>query len=180
MDEPLVRLARAVPQVESWIRKLHATHESRAQPVSCLGFTRLAEAWPRWLLEEARTVSIGRVPYPPVSDLGLPELEPMAQGRWSGTTFGHMYFVDENDTSEATHFHELCHVVQWRALGTRDFLITYALGLLGYGYRRSPLETIAYDLQADFEAGFTRPRLVDVITAHARQACASSLAAFEP
>ena len=126
------------------------------------------------------SVSVERVPYPPVSALGLPELEPIAQGLWSGITFGHMYFVDENDTSEATHFHELCHVVQWKVLGVRDFLLTYALGLLSQGYRQSPLEAIAYDLQAEFEAGFTRPGLVDAIATHARQAAAQSLAAFEP
>lgn len=153
--------------MEAWIRELHATYAPRAQPVSCLGFGRLLEPWPRALLDEARAVAVERVPYPPVSALGLPELEEMAQARWSGITFGHMYFVDENDTTEATHFHELCHVVQWKALGVRDFLMTYALGLLAHGYRRSPLEAIAYDLQRDFEAGITRPGLVDAITEHA-------------
>jgi hypothetical protein len=177
--EPVVRLTQALPRMESWIRGLHATHAPRAQPVSCLGFARLGEVWPRELLEEARAVAVERVPYPPVSDFGLPELEPMAQARWSGITFGHMYFVDENDPSEATHFHELCHVVQWQALGVRDFLMTYAIGLLTHGYRQSPLEVIAYRLQADFEAGLTKQGLVDVITQHARQACADSLGALD-
>ena len=110
------------------------------------------------------------MPYPPVSDFGLPELEPMAQARWSGITFGHMYFVDESDTTESTHFHELCHVVQWKALGVRDFLMTYALGLFAHGYRQSPLEAIAYRLQSEFETGVTRTGLVDVISAHAQAA----------
>ena len=154
--------------MESWIRDLHAAHAPRAQPVSYLGFARLAEVWPRELLEEARAVSVERVPYPPVSELGLPELAPMAQARWSGITFGHMYFVDQDDTTEATHFHELCHVVQWRALGVRDFLMTYVLGLLERGYRESPLEAIAYRLQAEFEAGLPRRDLVNVVAAHAR------------
>jgi|SRR5687768_7295771 hypothetical protein len=160
--------------MESWIRDLHAAHASRAQPVSCLGFARLAEVWPRELLEEARAVSVERVPYPPVAELGLPELEPMAQARWSGITFGHMYFVDEEDTTEATHFHELCHVVQWKTLGVRDFLVTYALGLLEHGYRQSPLEAVAYRLQRAFEAGLPQRDLVDVVAAHARAAHASA------
>jgi hypothetical protein len=166
-SEPFIRLTEALPRMEAWIRGLHAAHASRAQPVSCLGFGRLAEVWPHELLEEARAVSVERVPYPPVSDFGLPELEPMAQERWSGITFGHMYFVDQDDTTEATHFHELCHVVQWRALGVRDFLMTYALGLLEHGYRESPLEAIAYRLQGAFEAGLTQRDLVDVVAAHA-------------
>ena len=115
------------------------------------------------------------MPYPPVSDLGLPELEPMARARWSGITFGHMYFVDQDDTSEATHFHELCHVVQWQALGVPDFLMTYAVGLLAHGYRQSPLEAIAYRLQAEFESGLPRPDLVDVLTGHARSTRVSVL-----
>ena len=168
MTALIVRLTKALPLMESWIRDLHATHASRAQPVSCLGFQRLAEVWPRALLEEARAVPVARVPYPPVSDLGLPELEEMAQARWSGITFGHMYFVDESDTTEATHFHELFHVVQWKALGVRDFLMTYALGVLTHGYRQSPLEAIAFRLQAEFEAGVTRPGLVETIATHAR------------
>jgi hypothetical protein len=167
VSEPLVRLTQALPRMEAWIRELHATHAPQAQPVSCLGFERLLEVWPRALLDEACAVAVERVPYPPVSELGLPELEEMAQARWSGITFGHMYFVDEGDTTEATHFHELCHVVQWKALGLRDFLMTYALGLMAHGYRQSPLERIAYDLQRDFEAGITRPGLVDAITGHA-------------
>lgn len=169
------RLAQALPRMEAWIHDLHAAHASRAQPVSCLGFARLAEAWPRALLGEAQAVSVERVPYPPVSELGLPELGPMAQARWSGVTFGHMYFVDQDDTTETTHFHELCHVVQWRALGVRDFLMTYALGLLERGYRQSPLEAIAYRLQEEFERGLPRHGLVDVVAAHARAVRASAL-----
>jgi hypothetical protein len=166
-SEPLVRLTQALPLMESWIRDLHATHASRAQPVSCLGFQRLGEVWPRALLDEACAVAVERVPYPPVSDFGLPELEKMAQTRWSGITFGHMYFVDQSDTTEATHFHELCHVVQWKVLGVRDFLMTYASGLLAHGYRQSPLEAIAYRLQSEFESGVMRKGLVDVISEHA-------------
>jgi hypothetical protein len=169
------RLTRALPLMECWIRDLHAAHGSRAQPVSCLGFARLADVWPRALLDEALAVSVERVPYPPVSALGLPELEPMAQARWSGITFGDMYFVDEDDTTEATHFHELCHVVQWKTLGAREFLLTYALGLFEHGYRQSPLEAIAYRLQRAFEAGLPQPDLVDVVAAHARSAHASAL-----
>lgn len=162
------RLRRALPAMERWIVALHAAHETRAQPASCLGFARLAEVWPRALLDEAHAVAVERVPYPPVAELGLPELAPMAAERWTGITFGDMYFVDESDTTEATHFHELCHVVQWRTLGVRDFLLTYALGLFAYGYRESPLEAIAYRLQRDFERGVTRPDLAEAIADHAR------------
>ena len=74
-----------------------------------------------------------------------------SSSRWRSTLVRHHVrshvLRRENDTTEATHFHELCHVVQWKALGVRDFLMTYALGLLAHGYRESPLEAIAYRLQ---------------------------------
>jgi hypothetical protein len=54
---------------------------------------------------------------------------------------------------ESLHFHELVHVVQWRILGPERFLWAYADGLERFGYRNSPLEVVAYDLQERFDAG---------------------------
>jgi hypothetical protein len=175
-DDTLRRLELAIPRVESWIRELHATHGGEAQRVSSLGYAALARAWPAELLEEARVVAVDKNPFPPVSEYGIPEFEPMARGSWAGITFGHMYFVDKAEADEATHFHELCHVVQWKVLGVRNFLLTYALGILSKGYARSPFEAIAYELQEEFEAGRPRSGLVDVITAHARDAHAAAAA----
>ena len=47
--------------------------------------------------------------------------------------------------------HELVHVLQWRRLGPEKFLALYADGLERFGYRNSPLEAMAYDLQDRFE-----------------------------
>jgi len=170
MDDIVIRLRLAIPHVESWMRVLHASHAGQAQPADSLGFAGLVKAWPADLLREARAVAVDRTPFPPVSAYGLPEFEAMAQGSWAGITFGHMYFTDKAEANEATHFHELCHVVQWKVLGVSDFLLAYALGILSNGYAESPFEVIAYELQEEFETGRTRSALIDVIAAHARDA----------
>ena len=58
------------------------------------------------------------------------------------------FFVTQGElANEALHFHELIHVVQWRLLGPERFIALYAEGLERFGYRSSPLEVIAYDLE---------------------------------
>jgi hypothetical protein len=169
-DDIVARVERAIPRIEVWMRELHASQAAQARPASTLGYAGLAAAWPKGVLRNALTVSVPRIPFPPISEYGLPEFEAMAKASWAGITFGHMYFTDEQEADEATHFHELCHVVQWKVLGVHRFLLTYAFGVLSNGYTRSPFEAIAYELQEEFTAGRVRPGLVDVLTAHAREA----------
>ena len=70
-----------------------------------------------------------------------------------GITYLNTYFVRANQAGdESLHFHELVHVIQWRILGPEKFLAAYADGLERFGYRGSPLEVMAYDLQARFDA----------------------------
>jgi hypothetical protein len=47
------------------------------------------------------------------------------------------------------------------------FLETYALGILRDGYRASPLEDLAYDLQSRFDRREPIAGLMDVIRQHA-------------
>jgi hypothetical protein len=88
----------------------------------------------------------------------------------AGITFRDTFFVDAIHGSEGVHFHELVHVVQWNALGAPDFLLTYGVGLAQFGYEASPLEAIAYNLQASFERGAAIPGIRSVIESHAFQA----------
>ena len=170
MRDLLSRLQRALPAVETWISELHARHTARSVPASSTGFTRLGQYFPASLLQRARAVTVDVMPFPPVRDLGLPEFEAMATMPMAGITFGNMYFLHGERAEEATHFHELVHVVQWSALGVRRFLLTYAVGIAQHGYETSPLEFSAYELQARFERGEAIPGLVEFITWHAEQA----------
>ena len=157
------RLHAALPQVREWIDQFLNAHADRARAVSTLGFTQLPVCFPRELLERAEVVSVEHVPFPPVDQFGLPELAPMQQMPLDGITFKDTFFLRQGRTSEALHFHELVHVVQWSRLGIDNFLLAYGLGLFSFGYAHSPLEQMAYTLQRSFELGKFPQRLVHVI-----------------
>jgi hypothetical protein len=108
------------------------------------------------------------IPFPPVHLLGLPEFAALANMPMAGVTFDHMYFVHEGHDSMGLHFHELIHVLQWQTLGVKRFLLAYALGILEFGYQESPLEAIAYQLQAEYERGAAMPPLFTAVSNHAK------------
>jgi len=153
----------ALPQVREWMDQFLDAHADRARPVSALGFARLSACFPRELLDRAKIVSVERVPFPPVEKFGLPEFAPMQQMAFDGITFKDTFFLQKGRASEALHFHELIHVVQWSRLGVDNFLLAYALGLFSVGYDQSPLEQMAYALQRNFELGTLPQDLVHVI-----------------
>jgi hypothetical protein len=157
------RLHIALPQVREWIDQFLDAHADRARPVSALGFARLSACFPSELLERAKIVSVDRVPFPPVEKFGLPEFAPMQQRAFNGITFKDTFFLQQGRASEALHFHELIHVVQWSRLGVDNFLLAYAHGLFSVGYDQSPLEQMAYTLQRGFELGNLPQELVHVI-----------------
>jgi hypothetical protein len=164
------RLVEALPLVESWVERLLVAHAADAVPVGSLPFRRLGSYVSPQLLARARTASIGLVPFPPVSEYGLPELARIKSGGFAAITFDNVYFVGENPAPESLHLHELVHVTQWATLGRRDFLLTYGVGLVLLGYERSPLEAVAYHIEAEFEAGREVSHLEEDVAGHARMA----------
>ena len=167
MTDLLVRLKRALPSVRKWIDDLHAQHSDQASAAASLALPRLASCFPEVVLRSARAVTVGHIPFPPVSAYGLPEFEGMASMEMAGITFRNLYFVSQSYSVESVHFHELVHVVQWNTLGADEFLLTYGLGVAQHGYMESPLEAIAYELQSRFENGSVRPAIVDDVALHA-------------
>jgi hypothetical protein len=157
------RFYAALPQVRAWIDQLLAAHAANARKVSTLGFNRLASYYPSDLLERARVVSVERTPFPPVSQFGLPEFAQLQSRQFEGITFKNTFFVVKGREFESLHFHELVHVVQWSRLGVDNFLLSYGLGLLQFGYEQSPLEQMAYSLQQLFERGSVPNDLVRII-----------------
>jgi hypothetical protein len=178
MQDLLRRLLDALPLVVRWMDALYAEHLRESVAASELGLRRLFDHFPAGVLEHARVVTVTAIPFPPVSEYGLPEFEPMATTPMAGITFGKMYFVRSN-ASEGVHFHELVHVVQWKALGISDFLLTYAVGLINHGYARSPLEAIAFELQERFERMVLRGFVDDDAAAHAAAAREAAAAVFK-
>jgi hypothetical protein len=165
MNQNLIqRLQAALPLACEWIDDYLGRHEAISRSVISLGMKRLTASYPEQLLRGARVVMVERVEFPPVDRFGLPELAALQQQNFGGITFKNTYFVRNAEaTVESLHFHEMVHVVQWARLGVERFLLAYGIGLAQFGYERSPLEQMAYDLQFEFEKGTSRPQLVRYI-----------------
>ena len=157
------RFHAALPRVRGSIDQFLDAHADRARAVSTLGFTRLPICFPQELLARTKVVSVDRVPFPPVDEFGLPEFAPLQQIPFDGIKFKDTFFLQQGRESEAMHFHELVHVVQWSRLGVDNFLLAYGLGLASFGFAQSPLEQMAYTLQRAFELGTVPQSLVHVI-----------------
>jgi hypothetical protein len=146
------KLLLKLPEITGWIDAALAAHADQSRPVASFGFKRLPGYYSPQLLAQAKVVVVENVPVPPLAALGLPELAAFEQGDYAGITFKHTYFVKAAEANRETlHFHELVHVVQWAHLGVEKFLTAYATGLAMQGYRNSPLEVMAYDLQDYFD-----------------------------
>ncbi len=140
------------PLIIEWIRNTLAQHASAARSVATLGFRRLPHYYRQNTLTAAKAVVVLKLPVPPLSAMGLDRFSSFEKMDAGGITYLDTYFVRADQGHiESLHFHELVHIIQWRLLGPEMFLALYADGLERFGYRESPLEKMAYDLQARFE-----------------------------
>lgn len=174
----LRRLSQAVGRCGEWIAGVVADLEPRSAPIDGLGFPRLAAYFPAPWLSRTRSVTVPRIPMPPLSKFGLPEFVSLEQMATAGVTYGQLCIVHADQATESVHCHELVHAVQWAALGPRDYLLTYGVGLIRHGYAQSPLEVAAFDMQSQFEREVRIPRLVETVTARAREAHREAVDAF--
>lgn len=143
-----------LPSVVAWIGDTLRVHHGRARPVASGGFARLGRYFSPQLLAHAKVVAVAAPLTPPLTRLGLPQFAAFERMEPLGITYLDTFFIRTGEErNESLHFHELIHVVQWQLLGPERFLLTYASGLVEAGYRDSPLEAMAYEAQARFEAG---------------------------
>lgn len=155
------RFHAAIPHIRAWIDEFIESHAARAQRLDQVA--PLASVFPAEVLERARMVLVERTPFPPVAQFGLPEFAGHGQREFDGITFMSTFFVVDGHETVRLQFHELVHVVQWSRLGPERFLLAYGLGLLQFGYEKSPLERMAYTLEEQFAQGHTPKNLVNVI-----------------
>jgi len=154
----------ALPTVREWIERTLEENKNHAVPVIDLAFPRLEKVFPLDLLSKAKVVVVtGKLPFPPLSRMGLPELSQMENMPMAGITYKDTFFINQADRRESLHFHELIHVVQWERLGVDNFLLAYGVGLMQFGYQNSPLEQMAYSLQEAFDRGNPAAGLVDIV-----------------
>ena len=147
-----------------WIDGTLEKNRDRAVALSSLDFPRLRNAFPPEVLDMAKSVSgAGKVPFPPLTRMGLPEFGPMEEMPIAGITYRETFFVGRFHETESPYFHETVHVIQWARLGPADFLLAYGIGFLQSGYRGGPLERMAYSLEEEFVKGALPANVVEVI-----------------
>ena len=140
------------PRILSWIQGTLAKHAPQALTVSSLGFQRLPQYFRTQVLTSSKVIYVAVVPTPPLSALGLKQFSDFENMNAMGITYLDTFFSrEEGRANENLHFHELVHVLQWQLLGPKAFIAAYADGLEGAGYRRSPLEVMAYTLESVFK-----------------------------
>lgn len=141
---------QALPAVRGWIELLLKKHAADGVPLNLLDFEGISRWFPSDLVERAKVAITPRVPFPPLADMGLPELGYLEQRALSGVTYMNTIFVNQKQPEESLLFHEMVHVMQWERLGMDRFLLAYGVCLLRYDYESSPFERMAYDLQEAF------------------------------
>ena len=166
----------ALPQIRIWIDVLLDRHKENAVSVSTLSFPRIEKAFPMTLLEKTKVVYVDKIPYPPLSKMGLHELSAVENMDFIGVTYKDTFFVNRLHCTESLHFHELIHAAQWDRLGVDNFLLAYGVGLIQFEYKQSPFEDMAYTFQRNFENGIMPHDIIseihkktDAIWNHAKQ-----------
>ena len=141
------------PILIGWINRTISENSAYARPVGSLGFRRLPDYFSPSILASAKVVHVDRLPMPPLSQMGFTQFTEWERIEYGGITYLDTFFVTPKEVAnEPLHFHELVHVIQWRALGPDRFIAQYADGLERLGYRSGPLEAMAYDLEERFKS----------------------------
>jgi hypothetical protein len=154
-----------LPTVRGWIEYILEENKDQAVPVITLAFPQIEKTFPPDFLRTAKVVVVtGKVPFPPLSLMGLNEFSWIEHMPIAGITYMDTFFVScLQRKSESLHFHELVHVAQWERLGVDNFLLAYGIGLMQDGYQHSPLEKMAYSLQEAFDRGGLHTDVMEVI-----------------
>lgn len=164
MTNPIAaKLRHSLPSIIAWIDQALWDNANSATRVSDCPFTSLRNHFNKDMLDYARVVHVPEVPFPPLAELGLPEFHRLEGTSLDAVTYQNTFFVRDGRQSASLYFHELVHVVQWARLGVDNFLLAYAAGVLQCGYRQSPLEQMAYELQSKFDRKLAPQNLLELI-----------------
>ncbi|MBB1477621.1 hypothetical protein [Shewanella sp. SG41-3] len=140
-------------KIEKWIDQINV--EYKQQRICCAKFFSEFEGfYPLAFLEQAYFVVVDEIPkpdFPELRQMGFSSFMDMQAG---GITYKDTYYVlRHNVSSLRLHFHELVHVAQWAHLGAHGFILRYMDEIQTFGYHESPLEKMAYALDANFSEG---------------------------
>ena len=148
-------------KAEEWIRRMRDKHITAARPLHPEERTALQRHFDGEILNAVRIDEVTQMEKPPFLNMVRNQLA-FVGIRFDfpiettvGYTFEDCVLVRESPPSHGLLFHELAHVVQYRRLGTSRFAAAYVRGFAEneFAYERIPLEVIAHQLTARFEAG---------------------------
>ncbi len=165
----MLRYLLLLPRARRWLARTIAEHAPGSRRLSDCGFARLSGAFSAQSLDDCRLVEVERVPQPPLEQWGIGESNGLVHAAAGITLMGLIIVRRGMERDESLVFHELVHAIQWRTLGLNRFLALYGLLLHEYGYRDSPLEEMAYDLQALFDANALPSNIEAVIAGRTQE-----------
>ena len=170
MDIDITNLKPYIAKIDAWIDGYIDAHRNERARISELGHPSLPAYFASDILDNAYAVYKYQVKSPPLHELGLDGFSFFESMDPEGITYKDTFFItpDQKDR-ESIHFHELIHIIQWDELGADKFILTYGAKLLVSGYRRHPLEVVAYDFTSDFNQGRPIPDLESRVRSHCRE-----------
>jgi len=148
-------------KAEEWIKRMRDKHIPNARPLHPEERIALQRHFDADTLDLVRINEVTQMEKPPFLDMVRNQLA-FVGIRFDfpiettiGYTFEDCVLVREIPPSHSLLFHELAHVVQYRQLGTPRFALAYVRGFAEneFTYERIPLEAIAHQLTARFDAG---------------------------
>ncbi|MCG9738825.1 hypothetical protein L1D32_11700 [Shewanella insulae] len=136
--------------IEQWIDQNNSNFQS--ERISCKCFADAFDGfYPVSFLEDVHFVVVDNIPkpdFPGLREVGLGDFLDM---KVDGITYKNTYYILPYVAKDIRlHFHELVHVAQWKHLGAVNFIQRYIEEIQNYGYENSPLEKMAYGLDAYF------------------------------
>lgn len=148
-------------QTHAWIESQRNVHWPLGRPLFASERAGLRDFYSAELLNSVRVRSSQPIENPPFYWQSIMALQKLGiQTKFSLTGVSGITFVDCVVMPEPAFaidllLHELVHVVQYRALGTRIFAERYVNGLAnaGFVYERNPMEAVAFELQERFLLG---------------------------
>lgn len=139
-----------IQMIENWIDETNLAFSAQRQ--SCASFqTSFAGFYSPDFLRNAYFVAVDDIPKPDFPDLRQIGMGDFIDMPLDGITYKNTYFLRKQlEQNLRLHFHELVHVVQWNLLGAKNFIKRYILEIQQNGYKKAPLEKMAYSLDQHY------------------------------
>lgn len=151
-------------KIEEWIDATNEKYSNKSVSCICLE-NNFSGFYPKSFLRNSRFVVVDRIPKPEFPELRKEGLGDFIDMDVDGITYKNTYYVvPKVEGNLQLHFHELVHVAQWGHLGAKGFISRYIQEIQNFGYYKSPLEEMAYELDKHYAAGgakFDVPRFVE-------------------